>query len=132
MNAFLLVGLSWVDVLLGVLYVSLAVLVIGISYKKLLNYLGKGRVVKEDYLTLYSVDFDRDKQEYTFYFTANSPKEYRLMILDEELMEIQLLAEGTCSKEGNIVRLMRSELNANSAYYCLETDKQRTMKRFGY
>jgi hypothetical protein len=82
-------------------------------------------------LALYTVDFDPEKAEYTFYFTANEPKDYRLILLDEDLKELQVLAEGTCTKEGNIVRISRSELHPGSVFYCLETAAQRTMKRFG-
>lgn len=125
-----LVGLSFTEILLGVLYVSLALLVIVIAYRKLLSYLGKGNPVKEEYLVLYAVEVDQENDEYTFYFTADNPKDFRLVVLNADMEEIGSLDEGTCTPGGNIVRLKRRELPAGAAYYCIQTDNQKTMKKF--
>lgn len=125
-----LVGLSFTEILLGVLYVSLALLVIVIAYRKLLNYLGKGNPVKEEYLVLYTVEVDQENDEYTFYFTADNPKDFRLVVLNADMEEIGSLDEGTCTPGGNIVRLKRTELPVGAAYYCIQTDNQKTMKKF--
>ncbi len=125
-----LLGLSFTEILLGVLYVSLALLVIVIAYRKLLSYLGKGNPVKEEYLVLYTVEIDQDNNEFTFYFTADNPKEYRLIVLNADMDEIDSLAEGTCTPGGNIVRLKRDQLPAGASFYCIQTDNQKTMKKF--
>lgn len=130
MMGITLVGLSFTEILLGVLYVSLALLVIVIAYRKLLNYLGKGNPVKEEYLVLYTVKVDQENDEYTFYFTADNPKDFRLVVLNTDMEEIGSLDEGTCTPGGNIVRLKRGELPAGAAYYCIQTDNQKTMKKF--
>ena len=125
-----LVGFSWVDVLLGVLYVSLAILILVIAYKKLLRYLGKGEPVKEKYMVLYTVEKDGAKNEFTFYFTSETEKDFKLVILDAELAEIDVIAESSCTVGGNIVRLSSEALVPNAVFYCLITDNQKTMKRF--
>lgn len=130
MNSFLLVGMTWQSLLLGMLYVSLALLVIIIAYRKLLKYLGKGGPVKEKYMILYSVETDDDTGEFNFYFTTEEPKEYEFQLLNEEMEPVTVIAGGVASKGGNIVRMSPEQKTTNIAFYCLKTDNQKTMKRF--
>jgi len=130
MNSFLLVGVTWQSISLGILYVSLALLVIIIAYRQLLKYLGKGGPVKEKYMVLYSVERDDDSGEYNFYFTSEEPKEYEFMLLNEEMKLVSVIASGTSSAGGNIVRMSPDKKTEEIAFYCLQTGNQKTMKRF--
>ena len=124
-----LVGFSWLDVLLGVLYVSLAALVLMIAYRKLLKVLGKGAPVKADYMVLYSVERNSETQELSFYFTTEVEKEYTLELLNTEMEPLRAIAQGKASKGGNIVRLAANELESQAKYYRLLTDNQKTTKK---
>lgn len=125
----ILVGYSATDVLLGILYVSLALFVIVISYRKLLQYLGKGQPVKEDYCVLYSLETVPARGEVTFYFTADASKKYALKILDAEMNELSSVKEGECSAGGNIVRFDTTSLSNGEYYYSLQTNNQKTSKK---
>lgn len=124
-----LLGYSWIDIALGILYVSLGLLIIVILYRKLLAHLGKGEPVKKDYCVLYSLEQEPVVGEATFYFTSESVKEYRLVILDEELNEVALVKEGSCSVGGNIIRYDSTKLTNGQYYFSLITENQKTSKK---
>ena len=125
----ILAGYNWQDIGLGILYVSLALLVLVIAYRKLLRYLGKGQPVKADYLVLYAQEDKVAKGEVVFYFTAESPKDYRLVILNQDLDEIAVVKEGTCTLGGNIVCYDSTSVADGDYFFCIITDNQRTMKK---
>lgn len=125
-----LVGFSWLDVLLGVLYVSAAVLILVIAYRKLLRVLGKGGPVKADYMILYSVERNRETKELSFYFTTDVEKDYKLELLDAEMEPLRVIAEGKATQGGNIVRLAAHDVESQARYYRLITDNQKTTKKF--
>lgn len=125
-----LVGFSWLDVLLGVLYVSASVLVLVIAYRKLLRVLGKGAPVKADYMILYTVERNKENQELSFYFTSEVEKAYKLELLNAEMETLCVISEGMATHGGNIVRLAHQDLDHRARYYRLLTDNQKTTKKF--
>lgn len=125
-----LVGFSWLNVLLGVLYVSAAVLVLVIAYRKLLRVLGKGAPVKADYMILYTVERNSESKELSFYFTTDVEKEYKLELLNAEMEPLRVISEGIATMGGNIVRLAAQDLESQAKYYRLLTDNQKTTKKF--
>ena len=125
----ILVGYSFTDVALGILYVSLALLLIAIGYKKLLVYLGKGAVPRKDFCTLYALEEDPASGELEFYFTSEKEREIRLSILDANLDEVKLVVEKLATSGGNIVRFDSTSLSNGQYYFCLKTENQKTMKK---
>lgn len=116
-------------VIVGVLFVSLALLVLYISYRKLLRYLGKGNPVKEDYCVLYSLEKPVAKGEIELYFTTEHPKSVRMELLNDDFSLKKLIKEDEFKSGGHIIRYNTEELDNGIYYYCLRTDNQKTMKK---
>ncbi len=125
----ILAGYDYRQIALGILFVSLALLVLVISYRKLLQYLGKGAVNKQDYCVLYALEETPSADEVSFYFTSHEPKKYALWILDEQMSEHHLVKEGEATPGGTIVRFDTRSLSNGKYFYCLKTDNQKTMKK---
>jgi hypothetical protein len=116
-------------VVVGILFVSLALLVLIIAYRKLLAYLGKGNPVKEDYCVLYGLEEPEVKGLVEFYFTTEAPKQVRLELLNEDMSFNSLIKEGDFGKGGHIVRYETKDLQNGNYFYCLRTENQKTMKK---
>ena len=125
----ILVGYSWIDVGLGTLYASLGLLILSIAYKRLLRKLSDGAVRGEDYCVLYALEEDPVSGEVEFYFTSEQKREFRLLILGEDMEDIALVAEKTASPGGNIVKFNTTVLKNGIYYFCLKTENQKTMKK---
>jgi len=125
----LLVGYSWFDVALGVLYVSLALIIVTIAYKKLLARLSRGSIDQEAFCVLFALEVDPASGELEFYFTTEQEKDVKLSILNENMDEIQTVVEKKATPGGNIVRFDSTSLSNGVYYYCLKTANQKTMKK---
>lgn len=124
-----LVGYNVTQIALGVLFVSLAVLVIAIAYKKLLQYLGKGTPNKQDFCVLYALEESPSKGEVEFYFTCEENKDYAMWILDADMNDQVMVQEGHATPGGTIVRFDTSNVADGEYYFCLKTSNQKTMKK---
>lgn len=116
-------------VLVGILFVTLAVLIMLIAYRKLLAYLGKGQPVKEDYCVLYSLEQPFASGTVEIYFTTEKPRTVTIEILDENLVFLTLVKEGEFTDGGHIVRFDTTVLANGTYYYCLRSENQKTMKK---
>ncbi|MCR9173665.1 MAG: hypothetical protein NXI10_14280 [bacterium] len=116
-------------IIIATLCVSLAILILVIAYRKLLQYLGRGSVNKQDFCVLYPLEKDPASGEVEFYFTCEEPKEYSLEILDAEMQELAKVKEGNASPGGTIVRFDTTSLSNGAYYFCLKTANQKTMKK---
>lgn len=125
----LLVGYSFYDVLIGVLYASLVLLVLILAYRKLLRHLGRNAVKHEDYCQLYSLEISPAKGELAFYFTSTMVRPFRLLILDQDMKEIEEIVSQDCKVGGNIIRFDSSKLSNGDYFYCLKTDNQKISKK---
>ena len=125
----ILLGYNWLDVVFGILYTSLGLLVIVILYRKLLRYLGRNEPTKADYCVLYTLEENPSKGEVTFYFTADTEKEYKLYITAEDGTLAHAVREGKCTAGGNIVRYDSTGIANGNYYFVLETDNQKTAKK---
>lgn len=125
----LLVGYDIKTIVIAVLCVTLSLLVLAIAYRKLLQYLGRGSVNKQDFCVLYALEQDPASGEVEFYFTCEEAKDYELSILDTEMQELEKVKEGKASPGGTIVRFDTTSLSNGLYYYCLRTANQKTMKR---
>jgi hypothetical protein len=125
----ILLGYDIKTIAIATLFVTLAILLIVIGYKKLLQYLGRGAVNKEDFCVLYPLEKDPISGEAEFYFTCEQPKEYQLMILDSEMQELLIIKESESKIGGTIVRFDTTRLSNGLYYFCLKTSNQKTMKK---
>jgi len=125
----LLVGYDIKTITIAVLCVTLSLLVLAIAYRKLLQYLGKGSLNKQDFCVLYPLEEEPSSGEVEFYFTCEQPKDYEITILDTEMQELKKVKASKASPGGNIVRFDTSSLSNGSYYYCLRTSNQKTMKK---
>lgn len=128
----LLVGLNFTTVLLGLLYASIAVIVLVIAYRKLLGRLGKGAVSTDAFIEVHTPEYDSDKKVLTFYFVAKEPKEYKLSLQDLSYSHLMVVDEGQTKVGGNIVRLNNDKIQSGTYFLCFETDNQKTTKKFQF
>ncbi len=124
-----LAPISFGKILIGILFVSLAILILVIAYRKLLGYLGKGATPKEDYCVLYGLEEDPANGEVSFYFTSESKRPVQIHVLDEKYGFVQEVYSAECKSGGNIVRFETTTLPNGQYFYCLITDNQKTMKK---
>ncbi len=121
--------LNFSNVIIAILCVSLAVLVLIIAYRKLLQYMGKGTPPKEDYCVLYSLEENPSKAEMEFYFTAEKQKEVAIQILDENYNLTKEIYRQECQIGGNIIRFDSTTLPNGNYFFSLVTENQKTMKK---
>lgn len=121
--------LSAMEIAVGVLIFTLALLVFVIAYRKLLAYLGKGSIPKEKYCVLYSLETEPASGAIQFYFTSEVKKEVKLQLLDEHYNFIKEIYSQECRSDGNIIPFDTKELNNGIYFYCLVTENQKTMKK---
>jgi hypothetical protein len=125
----ILMGFSWVDVIIGMLWVSLIVLVLVIGYKKLLSYLGKDDLKKEDYCELYNLEESPVTKEAPFYFTSEKVRNVSIWIQDSKMNDLIEVSNQECKIGGNIIRFDTSKLENGTYFYCLKTDNQKISKK---
>lgn len=125
----ILVGYSITKIALGILCVSLALLVLIIAYRKLLAYLGKGKIPTEKYCVLYSLDSNPAHGELELYFTSEEPKQLRVELLNADLSFNRELASGEYKAGGHIVRFDSTQVPNGTYFYQLRTENQKTMKK---
>ncbi len=116
-------------IIIATLIVSLSLLILVIAYRKLLQYLGRGSVNKQDFCVLYPLEKDPASGEVEFYFTCEETKQYSLEILDAEMQELKKVKEGEASPGGTIVRFDTTSLSNGLYFFCLKTSNQKTMKK---
>ncbi|MEJ6776086.1 MAG: hypothetical protein QNK85_02025 [Crocinitomicaceae bacterium] len=124
-----LVGTSWYDVLIGILYASTTLLITSIAYRRLLSYFGRSAVKHEDYCQLDSLEVSPASGELSFYFTSKVERYYQLLVLDTEMNEFIEIVAQDCKIGGNIIRFDSSKLPNGDYFYCLKTDNQKVSKK---
>lgn len=124
-----LIGFSWVDALLGTLYVSLGVLALIILYRLVLRRLAKGSVSTVKNCRLYNIEENPCAGELVFYFEAPEKMDFKFIIQDEDFNEVQLVQEGLAEPGGNLLRFDSTVLRNGSYFYVLETSYERNRKR---
>ena len=125
----ILIGYNWLDVVFGVLYTSLGLLVLVILYRKLLAYLGRNEPAKANYCVLYSLEKIPSSGEVTFYFTSEEERDFKLYLTDEKGNEVQSVSNGKCTPGGNIIRFDSTSISNGNYYFVLETSNQKTAKK---
>jgi hypothetical protein len=125
----ILIGYSWSDIIMGILWVSLSILILVVAYKLLLRFMNRDAVNQADFCKLYSLEIEPASGELPFYFTSDKVKHYRLLILDSDMNEILEIENKECKIGGNIIRFDSNELNNGAYFYCLKTENQKVVKK---
>ncbi|MEJ6582662.1 MAG: hypothetical protein QNL61_01100 [Crocinitomicaceae bacterium] len=125
----ILVGFNWQDVLFGMLWVSIIVLVLIIGYKKLLSHLGRNDIKKEDYCVLFNVEESPVTGEIPFYYTSEQVKNVAIWIQDSSMNDLFEVSNQECKVGGNIIRYNSENLQNGTYFYCLKTENQKISKK---
>jgi len=128
-SKFPLSTFSGMEVAVGILIFTLALLLFAIAYKKMLVYFGKKGKTQQKYCTLYSLEKQPSKDNIQFYFTSEEKKIVSLQILDEKYQLIKEIYNQMCRKDGNIIEFNTRELSNGTYFYCLQTENQKTIKK---
>lgn len=121
--------LSIGKIAIAILSVSLALFILFLGYRKLLNYFGKGQPIKEDYCVLYSLEDNPSSGEIPFYFTAEKTREVSIQLMDENYNVVAEVSKKECTVGGNIIRFDSTTVPNGNYYYALITDNQKTVKK---
>lgn len=125
----ILVGYTFGDVLIGMLWTSLILLVFVIGYKKMLRLMRGDAVDHAQFMKLEELEFAEVSGEVPFYFTSPMEKEYSILILDSNMKEIEEVVRQKSKVGGNIIRFDLGHLSNGEYFYCLKTDNQKIMKK---
>ena len=125
-----LFSFSITKLVLVTLSFSLGLLLLIIAYKKLLVYLGKSNIITEDYCVLYGIEEQPSKGEIEFYFTTNQNRSYKLELLNPDMTHHSIVKSGEAKEGGVIIRFDTTTVDNGTYFYQLETDNQKTMKKF--
>lgn len=125
----ILAGFSPTKIAIGILCVSLAILVLVIVYRKLLAYLGRGKMPAEKYCVLYSIENNPAHGELELYFTSEEPKEVTLELLNPDFTVHREIVRKNYPAGSHIVRFDSASVDNGTYFYQLRTDNQKTMKK---
>ncbi len=121
--------ISFTNIALGALTISLAVLILIIAYRKFIGYLGKGEVSQEEYAILYSIEIQPSKGVIDFYYELEVPKEVSLFLLDSNMLDFKLIDHRLGHIGGNKISFDTVEISNGDYFFELRTDIQKTAKK---
>jgi hypothetical protein len=124
-----LVGFTVLDVVAGVMWVSLGIIALVIIYRQILRKFSVGSIDRSDYCELYDLDTQPVLGEVKFYFTSKTEREVKMCVYDDGFNKVKEVKVFLCKAGGNIVRFDSSELPNGNYYYGLETENQKIMKK---
>jgi hypothetical protein len=78
---------------------------------------------------LYSLESSSVKGEIEIYFTTEQAREAKIILLDTDMNELEVIQEGKFTSGGNIVRFDTRKVSNGNYFYALVTDNQKTMKK---
>jgi len=125
----ILIGLSFTKIALGVLYVSIAVIVFYILYRKLLTYLNREVPDQARYCVLSPLENDPAHGELEFYFTSEETKMVTFEIMKDDHTLLATLADKEFPAGQHIIRFDSTTVPDGPYFYQIRTDNQKTMKR---
>jgi len=118
-----------VDRIIDVMVVTLGILVAFILYKLMLRRMSRGAVDQTVYCTLYSLDKNPASGEVEFYFIAPTDMQVAFCIWKQE-EKVEEIRNEVFSKGGHIVRFDTAKLSDGDYFFGIQTDAQKTIKRF--
>lgn len=113
----------------AILLVTLFFLIGIILYRLLLRKLSKGRILKENYCTLYSLDNNPASGEVSFYFISPLKMQIEFSIWEED-KKVEELRNEEFSEGGHIIHFNTRSLKNGDYLFGLITSEQKTVKRF--
>jgi hypothetical protein len=125
----ILLGFSFWNTAVAVLTVSLGGLILYIAYRKLLQYMGKGQPVADQYCVLYPLEVSPAKGVIEIYYTSEHPKEVIVELLDQHFSLLKEIDRRHCEVGGTIVRYDTNSVDDGAYFYRLRTANQQTMKK---
>ncbi len=125
----ILSGMSITRIALGVLYVSIAIIILYILYKKLLRYMNRDVLEKAHYCELNSLEKDPAHGELEFWFTSQDTKLVTFEILDKDYAPLEVISEKEYGAGQHIVRYDSTKLANGTYFYQLRTDNQQIIKK---
>ncbi|MFM6934001.1 MAG: hypothetical protein ACKOXP_01050 [Flavobacteriales bacterium] len=111
------------------LFITLLILLAIIGYRYLLRYLSRGRVNQALFCELYSLDHDPAIGEVSFYFVCPELTSVTFNIWQSDQVVLQL-TQKDYDKGGHLLKFDTSTLPNGTYYFGIETNKQKTQKRF--
>lgn len=124
-----LVGFNFWDVIVGMLWVTLVILILFIGYRWILRRFSRGNVNHDDYCTLLNIEENPASGEIPFYFTSKQVKDVSISILDAQMNEILEVSSKECKVGGNIIRFDSSKIANGDYFYSLKTKNQKVVKK---
>lgn len=125
----LLYTYNWVEIGMWILIVlSIATLAI-LFYRRLLMRFNKDNMNTADYCVLYSLESPTVRGEIEIYFTTEQAREAKIILLDADMNEINVIKQGRFTSGGNIVRFDTTQVANGNYFYALVTDNQKTTKK---
>lgn len=121
---------SWESYALAIIIVLIAVLMLNLAYKGLIQRFRKGHIDHSKFAVLFDLEQSRVSGEVEFYFTLDSNKSVRFLILNQQMETVQEVKNQAYESGGHIVRFDSKSLPTGVYFYCLETENQKTMKKF--
>jgi len=112
-----------------ILFITLGILMLILIYKFILRRLSKGRVVHDDFCTLYSLEKNPASGIVEFYFTTPVTQQIEFCIWNQE-EECTVLKKEEVKKGGQIVRFDTRDLKNGIYTFGIITNVQKTIKKF--
>jgi hypothetical protein len=125
----IILGFSFVNVALGVLYTSLILIVGYISYKKLLQKFNKDVPDKASYCELNPLEKNPASGLLEFYFTTSSERNVSFEILNESYTSVALVTNQIYQEGQHILRFDSTQLENGNYFYQLKTENQQTIRK---
>jgi len=124
-----LLGFNFLDVIIGMMWVTLVILIAYIGYRWLLRRFSKDHIDHTVFCTLYTIEQNPASGEIPFYFTSNEKVNYSLSILDAQMNDLLEVKSGESNVGGNIIRFDSSKIPNDIYFYQLKTHKQKVVKK---
>lgn len=125
----LLYTYNWMEIGMWILItLSIATLAI-LFYRRLLMRFNRDNMNTADYCVLYSLESPTVKGEVEIYFTTEQARDAKIVLLDADMKEVQVIKEDKFSSGGNIVRFDTTKVENGNYFYALVTDNQKTTKK---
>lgn len=121
---------SWESYALAIIIALIAIFMLNLAYKSLIQRFRRDHVDHSVYAVLFDLNQREVTGEIEFYFTLEHVKNVRFLILNHLMQTIQVVRDEEFKTGGHIIRFDSKSLDSGSYFYCLETDNQRTMKKF--
>ncbi len=127
--SIILARVSFTQIALGTLYVSLVLIILFLIYKKILSRINREEPNKKLYCELIYLEDDFAKGMVELYFSNVEQKKIQFEILNKDYQSIIVLADQEYAPGQHIVRFDSTSIPNGTYFYQLKTDNQQTMRK---